>query len=140
MRARSGFTPRVPGVGPHRYECTLPDVWGLSGDLIVPRLRGRQRQDHPSTRLARIMGTSVGMIEARYAALLQTRSASGCGSGRRLNLSPAPKRVGCELALHVVSGLSPQPTNARCARGEELYGERIHCRASLLRKGLWMLS
>jgi hypothetical protein len=47
-------------------------------------------------------------------------SASGWASGRRLNRSHVPNGVTCsELALHSVLAHSPQPTNARCARGEE---------------------
>jgi hypothetical protein len=47
-------------------------------------------------------------------------SASGWASGRRLNRSHVQNGVRCsELALHSVLAHSPQPTNARCARGEE---------------------
>src|SRR5262249_51639822 len=56
---------------------------------------------------------------------LLKKNANGWGWGRRLNRSHASDGVRCsELALHSVSGRSPQPTDAQCARGEELSGER----------------
>ena len=58
-------------------------------------------------------------------------SASGWASGRRLNRSHVPNGVRCsELALHSVLAHSPQPTNARCARGEEPKARSFDCGAS----------
>ena len=49
-----------------------------------------------------------------------------------LNQCRAPAGVPCcGLALHFGFGLSPQPTDARCARGEELQGERTLLRGQI---------
>ena len=49
-----------------------------------------------------------------------------------LNQSRAPAGVPCcGLAPHFGFGLSPQPTDARCARGEELQGERTLLRGQI---------
>jgi hypothetical protein len=48
-------------------------------------------------------------------------------------LGESPNGVRCShLALHSVPAQSPQPTDARCARGEELKATEFDCGASAL--------
>jgi len=109
-RSRSGLGCRCLGYGSRRGRarcrvCGLAGTCGLSGQWWSAGFR------------------SAGNRGGR----------SCCGGARvSLNQSRAPAGVPCcGLALHFGFGLSPQPTDARCARGEELQGERTLLRGQI---------
>jgi len=115
---RDGERPRAPELR-LRARAPLPATVGLAAIRLFKNTHGSARW-----RLTRLRARrQTSRRKRRRLALWRVssqRSASGWGSGRRPNRSQAPNGVRCsELALHSVLAQSPQPTNARCARGEE---------------------
>jgi len=87
----------------------------------------------PCVRLGRYVRFDRAAVESWLQECRQPDRRSCCGGPRVwLNSSRAPVGVPCcGLALHFGFGLSPQPTDARRARGEELQGERTLLRGQI---------
>jgi hypothetical protein len=104
--------------------CAVALIFGVKGSTTWA---SRCRCSSPDSRA----GCTTQSPSRRTSLFLPTGGAASHGTARAGR--PTPDEIGCSrLALRVVPGLGPQPTNARSARGEEPKVNGVHVQGQLL--------